>query len=385
MTLFGPIVGGLLVDTVSWRAAFLINLPVAALALWATWRHMAESRAEEASGRFDWLGAAVAVLAVGGLSFGLIRGEDQEWQDPVAWAALAIGLAATIAFPLLMARRRDPLVPPALFRRRAFATINLSTFLIYGALYTTFTIQALFLQGVLGYTATAAGIVGLPVGIFLTLLSTRVGTLAGRFGARPFLVLGPGLMAAGMFWFARIPSTSAPWQLTPRDPATFVPPASAIVDVLPFALLFGLGISMVVAPLTATLMSSVPVANAGVASAINNAVSRIGQPLLIALIFIVVTGTFYASLAAQVPGLDASDPAIRELVQPLNEPKPGTPPEVAQAATVASTGAFRLAAIVCGLLLLAGAAVNALGLRGERAAEPGGEAAGQGVPGTGHG
>lgn len=383
MTLLGPIAGGLLVDTASWRLAFLVNLPIAAAAGWATWRHMDETRAEGASGRFDWLGAAVAVVAVGGLAFGAIRGQDRAWQDTIAWLALGIGAIATIAFPALMARQRDPLIPLALFRRRAFATINLSTLLIYGALYTTFTVQALFLQGVLGYTATAAGAVGLPVTIFLTLFSARIGTLAGRIGARPFLVLGPALMAAGMFWLARIPADSAPWLFAPGDAGTYAPPLSVLVDVVPMTLLFGAGISMVVAPLTATLMSSVPVANAGVASAINNAVSRIGQPLLVALVFIVVTGSFYTSLATRVPGLDASDPALRAQVQPLNQPKPGTPDGVAAAATVASTEAFHLAAIACGLLLLAGAAINAVGLRSEPESRAAGTPAGGTAPADG--
>ncbi len=364
MVLLGPIVGGLLVDTASWRLTFLMNLPMAGAAVWATWRHMDETRAEGASGRFDWLGAVVAVVAVGGLAFGAIRGQDRAWQDTVAWLALGVGAIATIAFPVLMARRRDPLLPLGLFRRRAFATINLSTLLIYGALYTTLSIQALFLQGALGYTATAAGVIGLPIGVFLTLFSARVGAIAGRVGARPFLVVGPVLMAAGMFWLARIPADSTPWLLALGDAGTYVPQTSVLVDVLPMQLLFGAGISMVVAPLTATLMSSVPVANAGVASAINNAVSRIGQPLLVALVFIVVTGSFYASLASRVPGLDAADPVLRAQVQPLNQPKPGTPDDVAAAATVASTEAFHLAAIACGLLLVAGAAVNAVGLKG---------------------
>lgn len=381
--ILGPIVGGLLVDLVSWRAAFLINLPLSAVALWATVRHMAESRAEDASGRFDWLGAAVAVVAVGGLALGTIRGQDRAWADPLAWGALAVGALATVAFPVLMARRPNPLVPLALFRRRTFATINLSTLLVYSALYTTLTVQALYLQGVLGYSATAAGAVSLPVGVLLTLLSTRVGTLAGRIGARPFLVAGPLLMAGGLLWLARIPATSEPWRLAPGDAASLVPPASVLVDVAPYAVLFGLGISLVVAPLTSTLMSSVPVGNAGVASAINNALSRVGQPLVIAVIFVVVTGSFYASLAANVPGLDPADPAVRALVQPLNEPRPGTPSAVAAAATAASTSAFHLAALVTAALLVAGAVVNAIGLRDERGVRPGRAPTAKGTDGAG--
>ncbi len=362
-TLLGPIVGGFLVDSVSWRFAFLLNVPLVLVALYATIRFMPETRDEEASGRFDWLGAVVAVLAVGGLAFGAIRGQDRQWQDPVAWAALIVGVIAVIAFPILMARRPNPLVPLALFRRRAFATINLSTLLIYGALYGTFTLEYLFLQGVLGYTATAAGLITLPTSILLTVLSTRVGSLAGRVGSRVFLWVGPILMAAGLAWFSRVPADSTPWQLALADPSTFMPPTSALVDILPFVLLFGIGISLVVAPLTSTLMSSVPVRNAGVASAINNAVSRIGQPILLALVFVVISGTFYASLASAVPGLDPQDPSLREQVQPLNPPKAGTPPEVAQAAQTASTDAFHLAVLVCAGLLVAGAAANWYGLR----------------------
>jgi len=190
--LVGPVVGGILVDGVSWRMAFLVPFPLLAVALYATLRHMPESRDESSSGHFDWLGATVAVIAVGGLAFGAIRGQDRRWADPLAWAALGVGAVALVAFPILMARRPYPLVPLGLFRLRRFATINLSTLLIYGALYTMFTVQALFLQGVVGYSATAAGLIGVPTGILLTVLSTRVGALvphdrAAADGRRPAL------------------------------------------------------------------------------------------------------------------------------------------------------------------------------------------------------
>jgi EmrB/QacA subfamily drug resistance transporter len=362
-TLIGPLVGGLLVDAVSWRAVFLINIPLVLVALYATVRYMPESRAEGATGRFDWLGAAVAVIAVGGIAFGVVRGQEQRWQDPLAWAALAAGIAALVAFPVLMARRPDPLVPLALFRRRVFATINLATLLVYGALYTVTLFQGLFLQGVLGYSATGAGVVGLPTAVLLTVLSTPIGMLAGRLGARRFLVAGPLLMAASLGWAARIPASSEPWPLDLTDASTFVPPSSMVIDVLPFTVLFALGLSLVVAPLTTTLMGSVPVGNAGVASAVNNAISRVGQPILSALIFVVVSGSFYTALAADVPGLDADNPSLHAIVQPLNAPKPGTPPGIADAARTASTDAFHLASLACATLLVAGAAVSWVGLR----------------------
>ncbi len=361
-TAFGPPLGGFIVEA-SWRAAFLINVPLVLLAVWATIRHMRETRDEESSGRFDWLGALVAVLAVGGLGFGAIRGQDRQWQDPLGWVALGIGAIALVAFPVLMAVRRDPLVPLSLFRSRQFATINLSTLLIYGALYVTFTFQSLFLQGVLGYTPPASAIVGLPVSILLTLLSAHVGSIAGRVGARRFLVAGPLVMGLGLLWFARIPATSEPWRATLQDAGSLVPPTSVLVDVLPAILLFGVGISMVVAPLTSTLMDAVPSRNAGIGSAINNAVSRVGQPLLSAVIFIVVSGSFYATLADRVAGVDPSSPALRAQVQPMNPPRSGTTAEVVIAAREASTDAFHLAAVVGAGLLAAGAVVNFVGLR----------------------
>jgi EmrB/QacA subfamily drug resistance transporter len=374
MLVAGPIVGGLLVDTVSWRAVFLINVPIAAGALWATWRHMPETRDETASGRFDWLGAAVAMAAVGGIAFGTVRGQDRNWADPLAWWSLGIGATALVVFPVLMARRANPLVPLELFRSRRFATVNLSTLLVYGALYTVLYLQSLFVQGVLGYTALAAGVVSLPMALLLTILSTRVGSLAGRVGSRPFLVAGPLVMAAGLLWLARIPADSDPWRLDLADlGATIVPPADVFVDVLPFAILFGFGISMIVAPLTETLMSSVPVQRGGLASAINNALSRVGSPIVSALIFVAITGAFYASLAGQVPGLDPADRDVRAQVQPLNPPAQTVAPEVAAAARSASTGALHVAALACAGLLVLGSAANYVGLRpaGQRATHDG--------------
>ena len=181
---------------------------------------MQESRDTESTGRFDWLGALVAALAVGGLAFGVIRGQANEWTDTAAWIAIAIGVVSLIAFPILMAKRPNPLVPLEIFRSRAFSSINLATFFIYGGLYVTFFYQAVVLQGVLGYTALGAGLVGLPGGLMLALLSTRIGTIAGRIGSRRFLIAGPLLMATGLVWFSRLPLHSAPWRAAIENPAT---------------------------------------------------------------------------------------------------------------------------------------------------------------------
>ena len=335
--------------------------PLLGFALWATLTHVQESRDTETTGRFDWLGAIVAALAVGGLAFGVIRGQANDWTDTAAWIAIGVGVVALIAFPILMARRPDPLVPLGLFRSRAFASINLATFFIYGALYVTFFYQAVVLQGVLGYTALGAGLVGLPTGLLLVLLSTRVGTVAGRTGSRRFLVLGPSLMAVGLVWFSRLPADSAAWKASLDDPASLVPPVDAMIDILPYTLLFGVGIALVVAPLTNTLMGSVSGRFSGLASAINNSISRVGQPLLGALIFIAISATYYASLGPAA-GVDTSDPAVRRAFQPLNPPAAASAAQVL-ASNQASIEAFRLAMLVCAGLLAVGALVSWFGLR----------------------
>jgi EmrB/QacA subfamily drug resistance transporter len=362
-TLFGPFLGGLLVDFVSWRLAFLINVPLVVVAVYATIRELPERRDANASGRFDWLGAFVIALAVGGLSFGAIRGQERNWQDPLAFMALGVGALATIAFPILMARSDHPLVPLSLFRSRNFTVTNLSTLLIYGALYVFSYFNSLFLQGTLGYTATASGLVGVPGSLFLVLFSARFGGLAARYGPRVFMAVGPAIMGLGLLWLARFPSNSAPWLLNPSKPETILPSSGYLVDALPALLIFGLGLTMMVAPLTTALMSSVPAAYSGIASAVNNAISRVGPQLAGAIIFIAITATFYAGLAARVPGIDPSSPALRREVTPLNPPGPGVPPAIASAARDASTDAYHLAMLVAAGLLLAGAAVNAVGIR----------------------
>ncbi len=333
LTLAGPLVGGLLVDTVSWRAVFLINVPLVVAALWMTAVHVPESRAEAAPAGFDWLGALLAAVAVGGLSFGVVFGQEHGWGIG-AILLLAAGVAAAIGLPLWLRRSPNPLVPLSLFRRREFNIVNLSTLLIYGALYVQSYYLPLYIQGVLGYTAAAAGLVFLPGGLLLGFGSRPIGRLSGRFGVRPFLVAGPVLMAAGILWLARVSQASGRWAFTPGDPHTYLPPVGYLVDFLPGIVVYGTGIALVVAPLTTALMSSVPAQNAGVASALNNALSRVGPQLAGAGIFLGVAAVFG-----------------------------GRRPDFTASAGATATAAFHLAMVCCAALMLAGAAVNGLGLR----------------------
>lgn len=373
-TILGPFVGGMLVDSISWRAAFLINVPLLVVAVWATARHVEESRAVGASRRFDRLGALVVAVAVGGLSFGTIYGQQREWRDPLGFALLGVGAVATVALPFLMAHRRDPLIPLELFRSRNFTVTNASTFLIYGALYVVGYFLTLFLQGTIGFSAAAAGLGFVPPSLFLVFLSSRAGGLAGRYGPRLFMAAGPAIMALGILWYARIPATTSAWRFAFGEPATYLPPPSFYADILPGALLFGFGLSIMVAPLTTALMTSVPATRSGLASAINNAISRVGPQLAGAVIFVAITTTFYAGLHDRIPTLQVDDPTFRKAVAPLdvrqvseNQTGPAELFALLEAERGASTDAFHLAMLVSAGLLLAGAAVNAFGIQ-DRAA-----------------
>ncbi len=362
-SILGPVVGGVLVETVSWRAVFFLNVPLIALALWAAWRYVDESRDPEAGHSFDWVGAAVIALAVGGLSFGAIYGQQHDWRNAVGPVALVVGAAASVLFVVLMARGRHPLVPLGLFRSRNFTVTNLSTLLIYGALYVVGYQQSIFSQGTLAYSAAAAGFIGVPGALLLILLSSRVGAVSARLGPRRFMAIGPAIMGCGVLWLARMPSSSPAWDLQAGAPGSWIPSNGYLADFLPAALLFGLGIAITVAPLTTALMASVPEARAGLGSAVNNAISRVGPQLAGALIFVAITGAFYADLSSRVPGLDTTSPQVRQEVPPLNRPDASVAPAVAAAAREASTDSFRLAMGLAAGLLLAGAAINAAGIR----------------------
>jgi EmrB/QacA subfamily drug resistance transporter len=360
MTLLGPLVGGALVDTLGWRVGFLINVPLLLVALYAL-RHIPESKSETVSGQFDYLGALVIALAVGGLAFGGIFGQERNWQDPLAFIALGVGVLGTVIFVPLMRRSKNPLVPLSLFASRNFAVINLSTFLIYGALYVSSYYQAIFFQGTLGYSALAAGAVGLPISILLTLFSARVGSLVKHFGLRFFLTFGPLLMALGLAWLMRLPLDSSPWIARIGEVSSLLPSAGYWQDVFPAMLLYAVGLTLLVAPLTTGLMASVPPERTGLGSAINNAISRVGPQLVGALIFVLITAAFYSDLSQRTNAPLTVE--MRQQLTPLNKPAGTLEPDLLDMARASSLNAFHLAMGACVLLLVAGSVINALGLK----------------------
>jgi len=280
--LVGPFLGGFLVDTVSWRWVFLINAPLAVLVVLVGVRHVPESRDPGRTGRFDVLGAVTGALALAGVTYALIAAGDGPGR-PQVWGSAAVGLLAGVAFVVRERRAAEPMLPPSVFADREFTGANLSTFAIYGALGGWGFFLVVQLQTVLGYDATAAGAATIPSIVLLTLLSPRAGALAQRTGARLPMTVGPLISAAGVLMLAPVGEGSSYW-----------------VDVLPGSLVSGLGLALLVAPLTATVLDAAPDHLAGVASGVNNAVARAASLLAVAALPVAVglSGDDYAEPAA---------------------------------------------------------------------------------------
>lgn len=278
----GPLVGGALVDGPGWRWAFLLNLPVAAVVVVLARLAVPESRDPEAERGVDLVGALLATTALATSTWALTEGGPRGWTSPPVLASGAVALVGLALFVRRMVTTRDPLVPPALFRDRTFTVMNLATLLLYAALGVTFFLVAYQLQVAAGWSALGAGMALLPVTVLMLLLSAGSGALAQRLGPRLQLVAGPLLAATGLALLARIG-----------------PDASWAADVLPGALLFGLGLVTFVAPLTATVMAAADPAHVSVASGVNNAVARAAGLAALAVIP-TVSGLSVASGAAAV-------------------------------------------------------------------------------------
>ncbi|GAD83051.1 MFS transporter [Nocardia asteroides] len=253
---FGPLLGGGLIDLVGWRAIFLLNVPLALLVAVVATKWVPESRDPDAPSRIDVPGAVIVAVALGALTLGLIEGQV---------ALIGVGLVALAVFVVVELRSANPLVPPTLFGSRVFTAANLVTFFVYAALGGVFFLLVLQLQLVSGYSPMASGAASLPVTLLMLVLSAPAGRWAQRHGPRIPMTVGPLLAAGGVFALHRIG-----------------PDANYLTEVLPGVLIFGLGLSVMVAPLTGAVLAAVPVADAGIASGVNNAVARTAQLLAVA-------------------------------------------------------------------------------------------------------
>jgi EmrB/QacA subfamily drug resistance transporter len=264
-TAIGPLLGGWLVEAVSWRAIFLINVPIGLFVALMAVRHVPETRDPRAPQRLDGLGAALAAVGLGGTTYALIEAPDG--MSTAVVTAAAAGLIALAAFLAVERRSPHPMMPLDLFASRQFSAANLVTFVVYAALSGVFFLLVAFLQIAAGYSPLAAGAASLPVTALMLLFSARSGELAQRVGPRLPLTVGPLVLALGMAMMAGI------------DPG-----GAYVTAVLPAVLVFGIGLTLVVAPVTATVLAAADSRRSGIASGINNAVSRVGGLLAVAIL-----------------------------------------------------------------------------------------------------
>jgi EmrB/QacA subfamily drug resistance transporter len=299
-TAIGPVVGGWLIEHVSWRAAFFLNVPLAAIVVVLSLRFIDESRDPARTSRIDWSGALLGVLGLGGIVFGLLEWPPLGPGHPLVIGSLAIGLLSLVLFVAMERRARNPMMPLDLFRSRTFTLANVLTLLLYGALGIALFLLPLYLIQVQHYSATAAGAALVPFAIIMFGLSRWAGGLVGRVGPRLPLTVGPAIAAAGVALFARGGLSSSYWS-----------------TIFPAVCLLGFGMTITVAPLTTTVMGAVETHRAGVASGINNTVARVAGLLTIALFGVLLAQRFDADVKPRLDSLALSQAARSQIVQQL--------------------------------------------------------------------
>jgi EmrB/QacA subfamily drug resistance transporter len=360
----GPLAGGWLVDVGSWRWIFLVNVPFVVVTLAIVFAAVPARPTTGALARVDWLGAVLTTLGLAGPVLALIRLPAVGWGSPQVWATGLGGIALLVVFVLHERRTPHPMLPLGLFARRNFSVANLQTFAMYGGLGTMSFLVTLFLQQVAGYDALQAGLATVPISAVMFVLSPRAGRLADRVGPRLLMGLGPLVAACGLALMQRLDAHV--------DYAT---------ELLPALLLFALGLSATVAPLTATVLADADESNAGIASGVNNAIARISALLCVAAIGAVVSASFSSTLDSRLAGqrLNPRDAAaVRQARQATLARVPGP---AGRAVEDASVQAFHVGIGIAAGLVALGGVLGLAGIRNPRRSVrcadcPGGQLAG---------
>jgi EmrB/QacA subfamily drug resistance transporter len=353
-TVIGPLAGGWLVDAVSWRLIFAINIPFVTATLVLVSLAVPARTGKTSHAPVDWLGAVLTFFGLAGPVLALIREPVVGWSSPQVWGPMVVGFALLAVFIWHEARTPSPMLPLSLFKRRNFAIGNLQTFTMYGGLSIVFFMLVLYLQEVAGYTALAAGFALLPSTVVLFLLSKRMGRLADRYGPRLFMGLGPLTAAVGVALMLRLGAH-----------------VNYLTDLFPALLVFSLGLAATVAPLTATVLSDADDSNAGIASGVNNAIARVAGLIAIAGVGAVISAQFRSSLDQSLAGLRLSAPARAAVAQARQQTLTTVDPArtgvaVAHAVQSSAVHAFHVGVGISATLVALGGLLGLAGIRNPR-------------------
>jgi EmrB/QacA subfamily drug resistance transporter len=357
-TVIGPLAGGLLIDNASWRWIFAINVIPVAITLWLIATHVPKAAEKPAGGHVDFLGGLLCALGFGGTIVALIEQPRMGWDDPLVFGTFAGGILCLVLFVVHERRSPAPMLPLWLFRSRNFAVGNVTTLALYAGLGAMLFLLGIYVQQVAGYSALAAGAAFLPVTALMFTLSKRWGALSDRHGPRLFMAAGPIVAGLGMLLMLRV-----------GDGADYV------TELLPALVVFGLGLSITVAPLTAAVLAAVDDSRSGIASGVNNAVSRVAGLLAIAVLGTFISAQFSSSLDEKLADRPLS-PAARVAVEEAKD-RPlavataaDAPPAEAQALEAASrdasVDAFHLGMGISAVIAIAGGLVAAVGIENPR-------------------
>ena len=346
----GPLLGGWLIGAFSWRWAFYINLPIGLVTLAILFWRVPESRDEEAGGKLDWLGASLATLGLGGITFGLIESSNYGLDSPIVLAFIAIGILSLIAFVISQSRVPHPMMPLSLFRSSNFSGANLITLLLYGAFAVTLFFMPFNLIQIQGYTPLEAGASLFPISVILGIFSGWAGGLVSRYGAKLPLIVGPLIVAAAFLFIAQIGIGGSYW-----------------LTIFPAVVIMAIGLTIVFAPLSTTVMSSAPMRLSGTASGINNALISTANVLFVSLLGVVALQSFGAAVDRRVQPLELPALALQQIdaetVKLADATAPSSLNSSQQAAVnnifdLAFVDAFKTLMVFCAGLSVASAVVS---------------------------
>jgi EmrB/QacA subfamily drug resistance transporter len=344
----GPLGGGLLVDHATWRWVFGFNLPFVLATLAIVRAGVPESVDEESTHRIDYLGAVLVALGLAGPVFALIEQSVYGFGDPLVWIPGLVGVVLLVLFVLHERRSDHPMLPLSIFRSRNFAVGNIVTLLVYGGLSAATFFVAIYLQQVAGYSAVEAGLTLLPITVIMFTLSRRWGALSDSIGPRALMGAGPIVAGLGLVWMGQLDTE-----------------VEYLTELLPGVLVFGLGLSMTVAPLTNTVLGAVPQHNAGVASGANNAISRVAGLLAIAAVGAIVSAQFGSALDDELAGRRLAPDQRRAAAEVKERPlSGGVPrhPELDRPVEQSSVHAYRVGLAVGGGLTIFGGVIALVGI-----------------------